>query len=167
MWKLLFCILTVLSGAQVLAGETEIDQALDEMLEHSVPLIRTQQLAEVVSSSDIIVLDSREKAEFELSHLPNSIWVGYDDFSLDNVSQISKDKKVVVYCSIGVRSEKVAEKLKQAGFTDVHNLYGGIFSWANEKKPLFDHNQQVTHVVHGYNRKWAKLLEEHVASPQK
>lgn len=70
-----------------------------------------------------------------------------------------KDKtdKIVVYCSVGVRSAQFAEKLQQAGYPNVYNLNGSIFEWANENRPLYQGQQQVTQ-VHPYNSFWGKLL---------
>ncbi|MFT5840338.1 MAG: rhodanese-related sulfurtransferase [Flavobacteriales bacterium] len=141
----------------------KIEVALKKMLKRSVPLISTGMLADSISrESDWVILDSRELAEFDMSHLPNAKWVGHIDFSMLRVLDIPKDAKVVVYCSIGVRSEKVAEKLLSSGFSNVKNLYGGIFSWSNENKTLVQENQQPTLAVHGYDQKWVTLLNNSV-----
>jgi rhodanese-related sulfurtransferase len=140
----------------------KIEGALKKMLKGSVPIISTGVLADSIRDKpDWVILDSRELAEFEVSHLPDAKWVGHIDFSMLRVSDIPKDAKVVVYCSIGVRSESIAEKLLAAGFSSLGNLYGGIFTWANEYKVLVKQNQKSTLAVHGYNQKWARLLSHH------
>lgn len=140
----------------------KIEHALKKMLKGSVPVISTDILFNSISCQlDWVLLDSRELAEFEISHLPNAKWVGHSDFSMLRVSHIPKNVKVVVYCSIGVRSENIADKLMAAGFSNVWNLYGGIFTWANEYKVLVKQNQKSTLAVHGYNQKWARLLSHH------
>lgn len=146
----------------------EIENSLKKLLKGSVPVISTGTLADSIRCEpDWLILDSRELVEFKISHLPNAKWVGYHDFSLCKVSDISRDAKIVVYCSIGVRSEKTAEKLVAAGFSSVWNLYGGIFAWANEQKVLVTYSQNKTLAVHGYNQKWATLLEHHVHCKQR
>ena len=55
-------------------------------------------------------------------------------------------------------SEKIADKIKNAGFKDVHNLYGGIFEWKNEEFPLVDINGEETEQVHVYSKRWGKWL---------
>ena len=82
----------------------------------------------------VILLDTREKKEYEISHIPGAIWVGYNNFKLKRVKEIAKDTKIVTYCSVGYRSERIGEKLQKAGFTDVSNLKGSIFKWVNEGK---------------------------------
>jgi rhodanese-related sulfurtransferase len=140
-----------------------IEEALKKMLKGSVPIISTSELADSIKcESDWLILDSRELIEFDISHLPNARWVGYHDFSMSRVNATPKDTKVVVYCSIGVRSEKTAEKLITSGFSNVWNLYGGIFAWANEHKSLVEQSQKPTLAVHGYDHNWAKLLDHHL-----
>jgi rhodanese-related sulfurtransferase len=140
-----------------------IEEALKKMLKGSVPIISTSELADSIKcESDWLILDSRELVEFDISHLPNARWVGYHDFSMSRVTATPKDTKVVVYCSIGVRSEKTAEKLITSGFSNVWNLYGGIFAWANEHKSLVEQSQKPTLAVHGYDHNWAKLLDHHL-----
>lgn len=137
----------------------KIEKALNKMLKCTVAVISTDRLADLISSStDCIVLDSRELTEFEVSHLPNAKWVGYVDFTLSRVADVPKDSNIVVYCSIGVRSENIAEKLLSFGFTNVWNLYGGIFAWANEHKTLARQNLVPTLSVHGYDQNWSKLV---------
>ena len=165
--RLLFLMLLAGFLMESTVQASNLNKVVDDMLKGSIPLIHTAELETQLSKDvDIVLLDAREKAEYELSHLPAAQWVGYDDFSLKSVGNINKDKTIVVYCSIGVRSERIAEKLKSNGFKTVLNLYGGIFAWANEERILLDKNQLPTKTVHGYNKKWAQLLEPHVFSPQ-
>ena len=137
----------------------KIEQALNRMLNGSVPVINTDKLAEsLTASSNWVLLDSRELAEFKISHLPDAKWIGHKDFSESRVAEIAKDTNVLVYCSIGVRSEQIAEKLISLGYSNVFNLYGGIFTWANQGRLLMDQYQQNTKVVHGYDKNWSKLV---------
>ena len=64
----------------------------------------------------------------------------------------------VVYCSIGVRSEKIGEKLQAAGYTNVKNLYGGIFQWKGEGEKVVDSLGLSTERVHAFSKLWGKLL---------
>jgi rhodanese-related sulfurtransferase len=124
----------------------------------SVPYIPVEELAK--HKSDVILLDGREPNEFEVSHLQNAIHVGYHDFDITTVTENVKDKstKIVVYCSIGVRSEDIAEKLKQKGYTNIYNLFGGIFEWKNKDNPIYNVNGEETNNVHAYSKKWGKWL---------
>ena len=65
---------------------------------------------------------------------------------------------IVVYCSIGVRSAKIAQQLKDEGYTNVFNLYGGIFEWKNNNFQVFDLKEKETEKVHVYDKDWAIWL---------
>lgn len=131
---------------------------LKTLLSHTVPEVNVAQ-ARAQQDQNAYLLDARAWEEYEVSHLKNARYVGYDDFNLDRVADIPKDSAVVVYCSVGYRSEKVAEKLIAAGYTNVSNLYGGIFQWVNEKSPIVDQTNQPTQKVHAYNRAWGVWLK--------
>lgn len=106
-----------------------------------------------------VFLDTREKEEFEVSHLQDAIWVGYDSFSIESVKNLPKDQPVVVYCSIGARSQDIGKKMQEAGFDKVYNLYGGIFHWVNEGYPVFDQTSE-TQKVHAYSKSWGIWLNK-------
>ncbi len=131
---------------------------LKKLLAHTVPEIQVQQL--MADTSGVLLLDAREPKEFAVSHLANALHVGYDDFKLSAVpDSVAKDRPIVVYCSVGYRSEKVAERLRAAGFTQVSNLYGGIFEWVNQGNPVVD-DQGATKRVHAYGRAWGVWLKK-------
>ena len=125
-------------------------------LQKTVPFISSTDLKN--NYNKYTILDSRELKEFKVSHLENSIWVGYDDFNIHNtIKKIKADKPIVIYCSIGYRSEKIGEKLLQKGYT-VYNLYGGIFDWKNKENTVVDNSEVNTNKVHCYNKEWSKWL---------
>ena len=66
---------------------------------------------------------------------------------------------IVTYCSVGYRSAGVAQRLRAAGFTQVYNLEGSLFRWANEGRPLY-RGDTLVHQVHPYDRVWGTLLKE-------
>ena len=138
-------------------AQNTIDETLGKLNKGTVPYISTDELSH---SDNVVLLDTRSRQEYEVSHLKNAIWVGYDHFSIDSLSRKLpyKDTPVVVYCSVGVRSEDVGEKLIAKGYRDVKNLYGGIFEWKNEGHPVYDKGGNETEKVHAYSRQWGKLL---------
>jgi 3-mercaptopyruvate sulfurtransferase SseA len=70
-----------------------------------------------------------------------------------------RQQTVVVYCSVGYRSERVGERLKALGFRDVRNLYGGIFQWVNEGRPVYNATGP-TRQVHPYSALWSTWLRQ-------
>lgn len=130
---------------------------LDAMYKKTVPIVTVEALKK---TPDVVLLDTRSKEEYDVSHLPNARWVGYDDFDLKRVADIPKGANVVTYCSVGVRSERVGEKLLAAGYQHVHNLYGSLFEWVNEGNPVVDKQGKHTERVHGYSRLWGIWLKK-------
>jgi rhodanese-related sulfurtransferase len=129
---------------------------LKTLLSHTVPEVSVSQ---VIQDSAVTFLDAREPNEFAVSHLSSAHYVGYDHFDMKSVESIPKDERIVVYCSVGYRSEKVAEQLIAAGYKNVSNLYGGIFEWVNEGQSVVDATGP-TERVHAFNRKWGIWLKK-------
>lgn len=114
----------------------------------------------------VILLDVREKAEFQVSHLQGAKNVSPDAGADGVLKSLLADKpadvKVVLYCSVGVRSANMAKRLADAGVKEIYNMNGSIFQWANEGRPVFQgekDNEKKVDKVHPYNRKWGKLLK--------
>ena len=128
--------------------ETEFEEMATYMAQGDTKDIEVATLKTM--KDKVILLDTREKKEYEISHIPGAIWVGYDNFKLKRVKEIAKDAKIITYCSVGYRSERIGEKLQKAGFTDVSNLKGSIFKWVNEGNPLEDKDGNATDKVHGF-----------------
>ena len=127
------------------------------MLSKSTPTIDVPQAA--LGASTYIFLDARERKEFDVSHIQNARYVGVSEFNMSSVADLAKNKGIVVYCSIGKRSEDLTLKLQKAGFTNVRNLYGGIFEWVNQGHKVYDMKNKATANVHAYNKFWGKWLE--------
>ena len=102
---------------------------MESLYKKTVPLIKSDALKPKLE--DVVLLDTRAKEEFEVSHIKGARFVDYDDFEVEKVKDIPIDQEIIVYCSVGYRSERVGEKLQKAGYSNVKNLYGGIF-WVEE-----------------------------------
>lgn len=160
-------ILFILVHALVLSacgqsGSKAYHTMLNGLYSNTVPVISPAALHQKLtqkSKSQVILLDTRTKQEFDVSHLPNARFVGYDEFDLKQLQRVPKNAKLVVYCSVGYRSEKIGEKLKKAGYTNVYNLYGGIFEWVNGGFAVYD-AQGPTQKVHAYSKAWGIWLNK-------
>lgn len=143
------------------AQKKSIAKLLDSYNAHSVPYISVEELR--MKQDEFIILDSRKPEEFEVSHLPGAIRV--DDIPSDeNLATILKsNKKIVIYCSVGVRSEDFGEKLQKKTNLPVFNLYGGIFAWKDAGFPILDQNNKPTHRVHTYSKTWKDYLKTGIA----
>lgn len=137
--------------------DTEFNKEVARFIDpQKVPVIDVQDLYD--NYSDYLILDARESEEFKLSHLPGAKYVGYDDFNLDYLNDIDQNTPIVVYCSIGYRSQKIGQSLQSEGYDKVLNLYGSIFEWVNRGFPLDNMQGNRTTKLHTYNRKWSKWV---------
>jgi rhodanese-related sulfurtransferase len=159
-------ILFVLSFLQCYSQKPEVtgrclnpkfEKTVIKYLSFSVPSLTVSELKD--SKEKFILMDAREKDEYKVSHIPGAIHVGYDKFDLNNYMELDKDKPIVVYCSIGYRSEKVADQLSKAGFKNVYNLFGSIFEWTNQGNQLEDEKGATADKVHTYNKSWSKWMD--------
>lgn len=153
------CILVLnlgMSFAQVGCTNATFEDKVDSYITRSVPVMDVSELQS--SQSEYVILDAREKEEFDISHIPSAQYTGYDKFNIESLKDIPKDADIVVYCSIGYRSEKIGEKLQDMGYTSVKNLYGGIFEWTNRRLPVEDSTGAEVERVHAYSRGWSKWL---------
>ncbi|PQJ77310.1 rhodanese-like domain-containing protein [Polaribacter glomeratus] len=142
-------------------GQQKLDKLLNKWNNKNVPYMSVETLA--MPETNAILLDAREENEFKVSHIKEAIFVGYDDFKInETLKKLPEDKntKIVVYCSLGIRSEKIADKLIREGYTNVYNLYGGIFEWKNADFQVIDTLGNATEKVHTFNENWSKWLKK-------
>jgi rhodanese-related sulfurtransferase len=152
--KLVYIIL--FCSAVCIGQTTEFDAMIDSTLQKTVPFMSSDNLLD--NYENYTILDTREIDEYNISHLKKAIHVGYDNFNMNTTSKkLSLNTPIVVYCSVGYRSEKIAEKLIKKGYK-VYNLYGGIFKWKNMKNTVIDTSNIETNKVHCYNEEWSKWL---------
>lgn len=158
MKKIIFVILSIFQTLAVSAQSKSFDLLLRSMIKKTVPIIKVQELK--AQKGRVVLLDARERREFEVSHLRDARYVGFNDFSIESIKDISKSSPIVVYCSIGVRSEKIGEKLLAAGYTNVRNCYGSIFEWVNQGNEVVDMQDKPTTKIHAYNQKWGVWVKK-------
>lgn len=154
------CYIVLFFGATTSLAQQTLEQVLLKYNKQSIPYISAEMLIDIKNDPTIVLLDSREKKEYEVSHIKGALYAGYEDFNLQEVSKNIKsiDTPIIVYCSLGVRSEDIAETLEKAGYTNIKNLYGGIFNWKNNNLPVVNRHQEPTDSVHVYSKKWGKWL---------
>lgn len=160
---LIICLLPCFGMAQ-----KSLEKLLEKYNAESVPYISVEELKQAQEIA--VLLDARELEEYNISHLPEARFAGYNHFDLNTLElqTISKDTLLVVYCSLGIRSEDIAEKLQKAGFTNVKNLYGGIFEWKNKEYEVVDSLNISTEKVHAFSKHWSQWLkagEKYIPSP--
>lgn len=135
-----------------------IDSLLQRFNSRSVPYVSVQELK--MDMDKYLIFDTRKKEEYAVSHIPNAVWVSEKvDDSIYAFAKAKKEQPIVVYCSLGIRSEAFGEKLKKLGFTNVKNLYGSIFAWKDEGYEVIDESGMETDSVHVFSKVWGKYLK--------
>lgn len=153
-------LFVVLSFGWCSHSQKTISEVLKKYNSESVTYMSVTELA--MQKTDVILLDAREFPEFNVSHIKDAISIGFSTFNIETIKKTitHKAKTIVVYCSIGVRSERIAEQLKNAGYTSVYNLFGGIFEWKNNGYKVYDSKNKATENVHTYSKKWSQWLKK-------
>lgn len=138
-------------------AQSSIDSLLLKYNKKTIPYLYIEEFKKL---NDVIILDTREQKEFNISHIENAYCVGYDKFNSKFIKEKYKNfnDTIVVYCSVGIRSEIIGTKLKKLGYKNVFNLYGGIFEWKNKDEKVVDHNQVPTENVHTFSIEWSYYL---------
>ncbi len=134
----------------------QIRSEFPEVSQVSVPQLK--RMLENRSEASPLLLDVRTENEFSVSHLKGARRAEHVESAFQVLKNEEKDRLVVVYCCVGYRSSRLAEALSAKGFTNIHNLEGSIFEWANRGNPVFRGDVKVQ-AVHPYNEEWGELLD--------
>ena len=167
-------LVTILALVGIVSLATPTWGQIDWFLAHrfaDVQTISTAQLAQVLlqdkqqpQARQLVLLDIRSAEEFAVSHLPGAQHVAPDtvvDFAERELAGLDRSQPIVVYCSVGVRSAAAARDLQFLGFSQVKNLRGSLFQWANEGRVVESRGQggmASRMAVHPYNSFWGRLL---------
>jgi rhodanese-related sulfurtransferase len=105
-----------------------------------------------------VILDARTQEEFLVSHLPGAIRIDPYRPILRRIRTVPKDTAIVVYSSVGYRGARLADFLARQGYSNVVNLDGSIFQWANDGRAVV-RDDRPTGEVHPYDDRWKWLLD--------
>lgn len=145
------------------SAQSDYDKKLKSLYRNTVKTISPTEVTALIAKGEkLVILDTRAAKEYNVSHLKDARFLNYESYSTEDLVQLPKNGKIIVYCSVGYRSERVGEKLQKLGFKNVYNIYGGIFEWKNEGLPTFNTHNQETDSVHTYNKTWSKWLQRGV-----
>lgn len=162
MHKILFlmtCILPTAVFAQTQTLETK--KVRDVAFKNDMLSIGVSDFKKL-DKNDLYILDAREENEFNVSHLKNARYVGYFWFDMRTIYDIPYGATIVVYCSVGNRSQQIVKKLLNEGYQCVYSLNGGIFEWVNQGNPVYKSNNVQTSEVHSYNNKLPHWLGQSI-----
>jgi rhodanese-related sulfurtransferase len=140
----LIVMLAVLAGcssnsaapAPAASSDTAAEAAAPEIdLSTLADTIDPQTVAAIKDLDDVFVIDVREQWEYDESHIPGVTLMPMNTIP-SRLSEIPTDKTVVLTCRSGNRSGQVFNYLQQQGFTNIHNMQGGIVAWQGAGLPI-------------------------------
>lgn len=104
-------------------------------LNNLAPLVGVQTANTLRTRNDVLLLDVREQSEDDQGHIPGITLLPMDEVA-NRLSEIPRDKTVIVTCRSGNRSSQVVAFLREQGFTNIHDLQGGIAAWEKAGLPV-------------------------------
>ena len=127
--------------------------------------ISRTELAKSLATDELFILDTRPQEEYEVSHIKGALQVNPDispEAFKTQFGHAVKNKKVIVYCSVGHRSSNFGQRLQStalsAGAISVQNMEGGLFGWHNDVRPV-ENAKGATTYIHPYNVRWGRLVK--------
>ncbi len=99
--------------------------------------VTTQQLVELVNKENALVLDVRDKKDFDAGHIVDAVNIPFASLAshLDEIKK-HRDRSVVVACKMGQHSGNAGVLLRKHGFQNVVRLAGGLAEWRNQSLPV-------------------------------
>lgn len=129
-----------------------------------VPTLKAEALLAILEDTNLVLLDIRQGYEQAVSMIPRSITTR--EFAERFRKGIPKDKRIVVYCTIGFRSGQYAMQLAGQGIR-AENLEGGVLAWSHIGGPFEVRNDAgmatPTKRVHVYDKGWNYLHPDYEA----
>lgn len=92
-------------------------------------------VAAVRENPGVFLLDVREPDEYAAGHIPGITLIPMGEVA-DRLNELPRDKEIIVTCRSGNRSSQVADFLREQGFTNVHNMTGGLVAWQDAEYPV-------------------------------
>jgi rhodanese-related sulfurtransferase len=103
-----------------------VNEQTNQTLPRDIDVATVEELR---NHDDVVVLDVREDWEYETGHIPETTWIPLGELPA-RLTELPKDKTVVVVCHSGGRSDQATEILRQQGFDNAHNMLGGMVAWS-------------------------------------
>ncbi len=100
----------------------------ENILKGKINIIQWRDIP-TVDKTETMIIDSRTKEEYEFGHIEGAINIPVDEIRM-RLNEIPKNKKIIVYCAVGLRGYIASRILMQYGYTDVYNLSGGYRTYS-------------------------------------
>ena len=101
--------------------------------------LKAAEVNAMLDDPDAVFVDMRNHYEYEVGHFENAMEIPADTFrdqlpmAVDMLQQ-DKEKKIVMYCTGGIRCEKASAWMRHNGFKNVYHIEGGIIEYARRAR---------------------------------
>ncbi len=97
--------------------------------------LKPKEFLEAMKEDNVVIIDARNDYEYDLGHFKNAIRPDVKNFKqfpewIKKNSNLISNKKILTYCTGGVRCEKFSGLLKREGYNNVNQLKGGIIAYS-------------------------------------
>ena len=101
---------------------------MSQNLHTTVQSAEVKQVRDWLDRNEALLVDVRETPEYEVEHIPGALLLPLSKFDPEFFPALP-NKKVVLHCAVGKRSEAAGKMLLKAGHVDVIHMTGGIEAW--------------------------------------
>jgi phage shock protein E len=134
-WVYLLSLLLTLTMAgcgtltQVNAGVIDSKPGVVQKVEELSPDLSVAEVAAVMDGGKVMIVDVREEYEYNDGHIPGAELIPLGEIP-GRLDEIPQDMPVILVCRSGNRSGQAYQYLTTQGYTDVHNMLGGMLEWS-------------------------------------
>ena len=130
--------------------------------------VNAQQMNKLLNEKDTIVIDMRNRYEYEVGHFENAIEIPSDTFREQlpmavDMMKGNEEKNIIMYCTGGIRCEKASAYMLHNGFNNVFHLEGGIINYAKQVKEINEPSKFIGKNFVFDNRLGERITEEIIA----
>jgi sulfur-carrier protein adenylyltransferase/sulfurtransferase len=103
-------------------------------MNNGIPQMSVLELKQRLDAGEnLMILDVREPFEYQIANIGGTL-IPQNEVPR-RLSEIDRNREIIVQCRSGARSQRIAEFLAQQGYPNVKNLAGGILAWADQIDP--------------------------------
>lgn len=110
--------------------------AASNIISGAMPVVYWREVREM-DPKDVFLLDVRSPEEYGLGTIPGAVNIPLDDLR-DRISEVPLDRRVVIFCAVGLRGYLAQRILMGRGYKDVRNLSGGYKTYSTATQPVIN-----------------------------
>ncbi|WP_420385171.1 rhodanese-like domain-containing protein [Roseivirga sp.] len=138
----------------VALGVVAFKKGIYSLWDANVHRIDSTEASELLKEKKPFIIDARTPEEYNVSHIDGAV-----RFEESLIGNIPNDRPILIYCTLGVRSNRTAKELSDLGFKEIYDMKDGILGWANGELPVVNTENEPTENIHTYNKSFAPLLK--------